>query len=396
MFGVIGRAVTAASAQNTFDPIRSPGAPVTQASTASSDDQRTARIKAAIRLENEHIRQKYPILRHQDALGASVMALSVLGMIACGWAYAAGLMPWWLCIPVSAVFASFIHELEHDLIHTMYFRNTPWAYNLMMALCWITRPSTISPWVRKRLHLHHHKFSGTESDLEERGITNGERWGLKRLLMTGDHMLAIYLRPLRMRQMVKLFIRAQQPKTREEAQRLVREQTSSFFPLGLLHYTLWHGFLLWHAVDFVAAASGHALVLPAWGASLVAAVNFLVVVWLAPNVLRVFCLHFVSSNMHYYGDVESGNVIQQTQVLYPWWLLPAQLFCFNFGATHAIHHFVVKEPFYIRQLSARAAYPVMRENGVRFNDVGSFRRANRWAAARDAVAVNVGTAQASQ
>jgi hypothetical protein len=41
-------------------------------------------------------------------------------------------------------------------------------------------------------------------------------------------------------------------------------------------------------------------------------------------------------------------VIQQTQVLNPWWMLPFQLFCFNFGSTHAIHHFVVRDPFYIR------------------------------------------------
>src|SRR3546814_16453679 len=97
-------------------------------------------------------------------------------------------------LPVSAIFASFIHELEHDLIHTLYFRKHPRAYHLMMALCWITRPSTVSPWTRRRLHLHHHKFSGTESDLEERAITNGERWGLRRLLLTGDHMLAVILR----------------------------------------------------------------------------------------------------------------------------------------------------------------------------------------------------------
>src|SRR3546814_13463832 len=86
---------------------------------------------------------------------------------------------------------------------------------------------------------------------------------------------------------------------------------------------------------------------------------------------------FVSSNMHYYGDVESGNIVQQCQVLNPWWLWPAQLFCFNFGATHAIHHFVVSQPFYVRQLTARAAHQVMRDNGVRFNDVGALRRANR-------------------
>ena len=109
-------------------------------------------------------------------------------------------------------------------------------------------------------------------------------------------------------------------------------------------------------------------------------VTFAVVVLVGPNVLRTFCLHFVSSNMHYYGDVELGNVIQQTQVLNRWWLWPLQAFCFNFGSTHGIHHFVVKEPFYIRQLTAPVAHQVMREMGVRFNDFGTFARANRWQA----------------
>jgi hypothetical protein len=106
-------------------------------------------------------------------------------------------------------------------------------------------------------------------------------------------------------------------------------------------------------------------------------VDFLAVVWLAPSALRTFCLHFVSSNMHYYGDVEDENIMQQCQVLNPWWMVPFQLFCFNFGSTHAIHHFVVGQPFYIRQLVAKDAHKVMREMGVRFNDFGTFRRANR-------------------
>jgi hypothetical protein len=61
-----------------------------------------------------------------------------------------------------------------------------------------------------------------------------------------------------------------------------------------------------------------------------------------------------------------------------WWLLPFHLFCFNFGSTHAIHHFVVGEPFYVRQWTAREAHAVMRDMGVRFNDFGTFRRANRF------------------
>ena len=37
----------------------------------------------------------------------------------------------------------------------------------------------------------------------------------------------------------------------------------------------------------------------------------------------------------------------------------------------------MKEPFYIRQMTASVAHKVMREMGVRFNDIGTFTRANR-------------------
>lgn len=356
--------------------------------SAANAEQRVATIKAAIRAESERVRARYGFLRHQDAIGALIMAVSVLGMIASGWAYIAGAIPWWVCIPVSAIFASFIHELEHDLIHTLYFRKRPVAYNVMMALCWITRPSTVSPWTRRRLHLHHHKYSGTESDLEERAITNGERWSVRRLLMTGDHMLAVILRRKMMHDTVKAFIKAQQPKSREEVTMLIREQRLGFMPLSFLHYAIWYLFLGYHTVALGFAAAGYGFATSAF----MQVIDTVVVVWLAPNVLRVFCLHFVSSNMHYYGDIDTHNIVQQCQVLNPWWLLPAQLFCFNFGATHAIHHFVVSQPFYVRQLTARAAHQVMRDNGVRFNDVGALRRANRWGAYRHEAAVQVAAA----
>ena len=231
------------------------------ASAAMTDAQKSAHIRQVVLQAGQALRQRHPWLRHQDAIGAGVMALSVAGMIASGWLYVIGLIPWWLCIPASALFASFIHELEHDLIHTMYFRHSPRAWNLMMALCWITRPSTVSPWTRKRLHLHHHKFSGTDTDLEEIGITNGERWGLKRLLMVGDHMLAIYLRPAAMHRVSRNFIRAQQPRSKEEFRALVRENLLSYMPLGLLHYALWHGFLAVLAVLLTASLAGQPLAL---------------------------------------------------------------------------------------------------------------------------------------
>jgi hypothetical protein len=72
--------------------------------------------------------------------------------------------------------------------------------------------------------------------------------------------------------------------------------------------------------------------------------------------------------------------VQQTQVLNSWWLAPLRLFCFNFGSTHAIHHLSVPDPFYLRQATASVAHAVFRENGVRYNDLDTFRRANRYQA----------------
>lgn len=330
-----------------------------------TDAQKTAHIKTVVTEAGAALRQRHPVLQHQDALGVAILAVSLLGMAVSAVLYLEGTLAWWATVPLVALFASFTHELEHDLIHWMYFRRKPWAHHLMMALVWLARASTINPWIRRGLHFNHHKHSGSERDLEERAITNGVRWGLRRLLMVGDNSLAI-------------FLRVPDAPTWKLRARLLLRGTIGYFPLGVAFWAAWYAFLAFHAIDGLAALLDRPL---AWSADVLAAMKVLdvaAVVYLGPNVLRTFCLHFVSSNMHYYGDVEDDNVIQQTQVLNPPWMLPFQLFCFNFGSTHAIHHFVVKEPFYIRQLTAPIAHRVMREMGVRFNDLGTFRRANRW------------------
>ncbi len=336
-----------------------------QTAPARDAEQRSARVKAVVMQAGEALRRRHPWLRHQDAIGLALLLTALAGMAATAWAYVAGLIPAWLCLPTVALLASITHELEHDLIHWMYFRKRPVLHHLMMALVWLARPSTINPWIRRKLHFDHHKYSGTHKDTEELGITNGQRWGLARLLMTADATLAILLRL---------------PQARSNRKRafLLIGGLVAYFPLGWLNWGLWYAFLGFHAANGAAALTGSEI---AWSASTLAAqpwITTLMVVWIGPNLLRSFCLHFVSSNMHYFGDIEDGNVVQQAQVLNAWWTLPFQLFCFNFGSTHAIHHFVVKEPFYIRQWTAGAAHAVMREVGVRFNDVGTFRRANRW------------------
>ncbi|HEX4871364.1 MAG TPA: fatty acid desaturase [Nevskiaceae bacterium] len=330
-----------------------------------TDAEKTAHIKQVVLAEGQRLRQAHPWLKRQDALGALIMAASLAGMVGSGWLYAIGVLPWWVCLPLSAIFASFIHELEHDLIHWMYFRQNKPAHHLMMALCWLSRPGTINPWIRRKLHFEHHKHSGTHKDLEERGITNGQPYSLKRLLMMSDWLLALWLR-------------VPQMPTRKRQLLLGLVAPLGYFPMGWIHLGLWYAFLAFHLGNAGAALLGSEI---AWSAGFSAAqpwITLAVVTWVGPNQLRMFCLHFVSSTMHYYGDVEDDNPMQQTQVLNPGWLLPFQLFCFNFGSTHAIHHFVVKEPFYIRQWTAPVAHRVMREMGVRFNDTATFKRANRF------------------
>ena len=341
-------------------------------SPASLNDQkRAAYIREQVMAHGNALRQRYPILQHQDALGAGILAFALLGILGSAALYIGGYLAWWACLLLNAFFASLTHELEHNLIHSMYFRKRPLQHNLMLALVWLARPSTINPWVRRHLHLNHHKVSGSEADMEERAITNGEPWGIARLLMVGDNMMSSLIR----------WLRAKNP----EHRRLILTRTLKVYaPLGLLNWATWYLFLGFHLLDWASAALGAPIAWSAGNMNLMEVVNIAVVVLVGPNVLRTFCLHFVSSNMHYYGDVEPGNVIQQTQVLNPWWLWPLQAFCFNFGSSHAIHHFVVKEPFYIRQLTVPFAHRVMRKMGVRFNDFGTFARANRWTRRQEA------------
>jgi len=162
-----------------------------------SDDERVARIRADVASADRELRARHPWLNHQNLIGAGIMAFALAGMLACACAYARGAMSAWLVIPLVAIFASLTHELEHDLIHTLYFRQRPWARHVMLALAWIARPSTINPWIRIGLHLRHHKLSGTPEDIEERAITNGVPWGIARFLMLADAPCSVLIRFLR-------------------------------------------------------------------------------------------------------------------------------------------------------------------------------------------------------
>ncbi len=110
------------------------GSRIKQNSINPQDQKRIATIKTAVLAEGDRIRAKYPILQHQDAIGMAILLFSMAGAVLTGWAYLEGALAWYVTIPVIAIFLSFTHELEHDLIHYMYFRKNKFMHNLMMAL----------------------------------------------------------------------------------------------------------------------------------------------------------------------------------------------------------------------------------------------------------------------
>jgi fatty acid desaturase len=323
--------------------------------TADSDSlawrerRHAARIIRNVRHAERRFRRRLEWLRFQDALGAGLALLAASVFVLSGAAYFFGWIPAWVCIPLSAAAAAILHEIEHDLIHDLYFARRRALQHALFALVWLFRPNTIHPWFRRRIHLLHHRVSGTESDAEERLITNGMPYGWKRALALLDGLLNALLR-------------------RSELQAIPGlgrwSLARAAFPMIPIYYGI---VFAWIGCSIFGAPS-----------NLRYALDLAMVVYVAPNALRQFSLTFISSSMHYYGDV--SNLFRQTQVLRPWFLFPLQVFCFNFGSTHGIHHFVVNQPFYLRQMVAWRAHAVFRRVGVRFNDLGTFRRANRYAA----------------
>jgi len=331
-------------------------------SESVSTAQRIKNIQKCIRAADAELRAKYAFLNHQNTIGMCICLLSLAGMLGSGLAYLNGIIPAWLCIVVSTMFASVSHELEHDLIHKLYFKKNPIVQNGMMAVVWLMRPNTVNPWYRRTIHINHHKNSGTENDIEERVIGNGMKFGFKRILISLDGFLSISLRRKELRSM----------KGYGYLQFVLRGA-----PLAHVFIICFYSFVLFHAYNYFAPYFALSTDYPQWLTSAMNGLNILAVIWILPNALRAFCLNSITTLMHYYGDVDS--LLKECQVMNHWALLPFHILSFNFGTTHTIHHFLVTQPFYLRQMVAKKVLPVMKENGIRFNDFASLIRANRFA-----------------
>src|SRR5262249_48119395 len=129
---------------------------------ADGDAARARRVRDGIRERSRALRTRLPFLsRHQSALGLTLQLVALAGMLGSAAGYYTGALSAWIVIPLAAFFASIAHEIEHDLIHKCYFATRPRVVDALLAVGWLMRPSTISPWLRRPLHLLHHKVSGT-------------------------------------------------------------------------------------------------------------------------------------------------------------------------------------------------------------------------------------------
>ena len=314
-------------------------------------------IVQAIKAEERRLREKYPILSHQDMLGLVITLVSFAAMIGLATLYFFELIPAWLCIVLAAIVASISHEIEHDLIHRQYYSKKPFMHNLMMLIVWIMRPNTVNPWYRRQIHLHHHAVSGTNQDLEERLVGNGIKNPILRFIVIVDGMIGLILNSRQFKKEIKGFS--------------FFTVLNAAFPIATAYFAILYIFILFHIGNAIWPLTEIA---PTWILSTMDVFSFLMVVLIGPNIIRSASLNFITSSMHYYGNVT--NLYEQTHVITSRWFAPFQLFCFNFGKTHTIHHFVPNQPFYLRQIISGEILKVMKKHGVKFNDFASLRKAN--------------------
>merc|ERR1712000_19977 len=115
-------------------------------------------IRKVIYSEDKRLRQKYSWLQHQNTLGMLWFCGSLTVMAITSFLYIYNIMPWYYAMTLMAVAVSIMHELEHDLIHDMYFKDSKFIQHFMFAVIWVSKLNA-NPWWRKPMHLKHHKKS---------------------------------------------------------------------------------------------------------------------------------------------------------------------------------------------------------------------------------------------
>lgn len=322
-------------------------------------------IRGTIRAEEKRIRAEYPWVNQQNTIGLVIFFVSLAALLVNAIFYLKGVYSWYISIPIAGIFVSFLHELEHDLIHNLYFKGKAWVQHAMFFTIWMTKLN-VNPWYRKVLHLRHHLLSGQTEDLEERFVGLGMPLDWLRFLIQIYPFANISLFPRLKKDNEKVF-------GYDMWMLVVLINTPSIVTSTILLH-LYLGFTRLH-LGLVLGSFDPVLSFPTF---LWPFVRDACVLMVFPNLIRQLSLNIIASYSHYYGDIPKYNVYYQNQVLNHWVLYPLQAFCFNFGETHIIHHFVTNQPFYLRQWLAPKAVEELTRHGIRKNDFDIVRRSNRF------------------
>lgn len=318
-----------------------------------------------IKVVEADLRKRYPWLRYQDTLGVVLMIGSMLGVAAGYWLHLSDeddVGRSILAVLAIVFFTSILHEMEHDLIHSLYFSRMSFLKDLSFLIIWIAKLNA-NPWWRKTMHLKHHIYSGLACDAEERLIGLGLPFGILRMIVT-------------MHPMGALLITAN---VKEDSPYFDSKQMALWSALSVTINMIMNKLFLAYVVAMYVYGDSYCAHLPFlppwlyWWVKKFHLLSFL------PNCIRQSSIVLMSTLSHYYGDIPAKSVFYQNQILDHWALLPLQFGCFNFGATHIVHHYVPNQPFYLRQMVySSGVREFMIRQGVRHNDLSIGARSNRF------------------
>ena len=317
-------------------------------------NQASKLLRQKILTEGQELIERYSWLKNQDLIGTGILAGVVAAVASVSTAYLMGWIPAWLAVVVMAVTMSIAHEMEHDLIHDLFFSSHKNLQKYAMYLIWFIKLHS-NPFWRKKVHLRHHVYSGQVQDWEERLLGLGSSFNLRRLIpILHPFGQVVHFRAIR-----KLD-RSFKPNEVVQANRSAAIVFSLLLGLEVLNLAL--------SEKLHQMAPG----------TMWSIVSSLTVLWILPSVIRNAALSLVTTAVHYGGDIPRGAVYFENQILDHWLFMPLQVFCFNFGESHIIHHYVPYQPFYVRAVVAKRVKKQLIDAGVRHNDLGIFARAHRW------------------
>ncbi|CAF4044263.1 unnamed protein product [Rotaria sordida] len=319
-------------------------------------------ICRAIKQSDAALRQAYPFLYHQDWICTIIFTSSLLLMSLFSYLYLSGYISAILTIVLIALPLSLLHELEHDIIHNLYFKQHRWIQNLMFTFIWIAKLHG-SPWYRRQLHLKHHLLSGQLNDAEERIIGLGLPPDYKRM--------AVSIHPFG-----GLLVSDDISKDAKYLNLTTMKLHNA--PMALIFMFITRTFFIYNLLFFIYFYLNYDINTLYGIHTFYPIIHNLAICLCFPNLLRQGCLVLMSNACHYYDDIPLNTVYYQNQILDSWYVFPFQLFCFNFAATHIIHHHVVSQPFYIRHFTARKVKDIMIKLGIRNNDFGILWRNNHY------------------